>query len=116
MFNDLQGKESARIATVYRQSAVNQGYLLNSKKLPRGEGFEITTQAWGTMRAAKGLFLSADAAAGVDTPHLEMPAAIQQLKAALQRVTDLATATTQAKADPAVGRGFFGFCRLAEDQ
>ncbi|MDR5766726.1 MULTISPECIES: type VI secretion system Vgr family protein [unclassified Caballeronia] len=101
VFNDLQGKESARIATVYRQSAVNQGYLLNSKKLPRGEGFEITTQAWGTMRAAKGLFLSADAAAGVDTPHLEMPAAIQQLKAALQRVTDLATATTQAKADPA---------------
>ncbi|SAL77766.1 Rhs element Vgr protein [Caballeronia peredens] len=30
-----------------------------------------------------------------------MPAAIAQLKAALQRVTELATATTQAKGDPA---------------
>jgi type VI secretion system secreted protein VgrG len=101
VFNDLQGKESARIATVYSQSSINQGYLLNSKKLPRGEGFEITSKSWGTMRAAKGLFLSADAAAGADTPHLEMPAAVAQLKVALQRVTDLAAATTQAKAEPA---------------
>jgi type VI secretion system secreted protein VgrG len=101
VFNDLQGKESARIATVYSQSAFNQGYLLNSKKLPRGEGFEITSKSWGTMRAAKGLFFSADAAAGADTPHLDMPAAVAQLKAALQRVTDLATATTQAGAEPA---------------
>ncbi|WP_328809460.1 DUF2345 domain-containing protein [Paraburkholderia hiiakae] len=101
VFNDLQGKESARIATVYNQTAMNQGYLLNSKKLKRGEGYEITTQGWGTTRAAKGLFLSADAAAGADTPHLEMPAAVAQLKVALQRVTDLAAATTQAGADPA---------------
>ncbi|MGF6371946.1 type VI secretion system secreted protein VgrG [Paraburkholderia sp. RAU6.4a] len=101
VFNDLQGKESARLATVYSQTAFNQGYLLNSKKLARGEGFEATTKSWGTARAAKGLFLSADAAAGPDTPHLDMPAAVAQLKAALQRVTDLATATTQAGADPA---------------
>jgi type VI secretion system secreted protein VgrG len=101
VFNDLRGKESARIATVYSQAAFNQGYLLNSKKLPRGEGFEITTKGWGTVRAAKGLFLTADAAAGADTPHLEMPAAIAQLKAALQRVTDLAMATRQAGADAA---------------
>ncbi|MBB5406189.1 type VI secretion system secreted protein VgrG [Paraburkholderia sp. HC6.4b] len=101
VFNDLQGKESARIATVYSQTAFNQGYLLDSKKLPRGEGFEATTKSWGTMRAAKGLFLSADAPAGADTQHLDMPTAVAQLKAALQRVTDLATATTQAGADPA---------------
>ncbi|WP_233834688.1 type VI secretion system Vgr family protein [Paraburkholderia sp. ZP32-5] len=101
VFNDLQKKESARIATVYSQSAINLGYLLNSKKLQRGEGFEISTQAWGTMRAPKGLFLSADAAAGADTPHLEMAAAVAQLKTALQRVTELAAATKQAAAEPA---------------
>jgi len=101
VFNDLQGKESARLATVHSQTAFNQGYLLNSRKLARGEGFEITTRSWGTTRAAKGLFLSADEAAGPDTPHLEMPAAVAQLKAALQRVTDLAAATTRAKVDPA---------------
>jgi type VI secretion system secreted protein VgrG len=101
VFNDLKDKESARLATVYSQTAFNQGYLLNGKKLARGEGFEATTKSWGTMRAAKGLFFTADAAAGPDTPHLEMPAAVAQLKAALQRVTDLAAATTQAGADPA---------------
>ncbi|MCP3723466.1 type VI secretion system tip protein VgrG [Paraburkholderia sp. CNPSo 3272] len=101
VFNDLQGKESARIATVNSQSAFNQGYLLNSRKLSRGNGFEATTQGWGAVRAAKGLFFTADAAAGTDTPHLEMPAAVAQLKAALQRVTDLAAATTQAGGDPA---------------
>jgi type VI secretion system secreted protein VgrG len=101
VFNDLRDKESARIATVHGQSALNLGYLLDHKKLPRGEGFEMTTQAWGTLRAAKGLFLSTDAAAGADTPHLDMPAAVAQLKAALQRVTELAAATTQAGAEPA---------------
>jgi type VI secretion system secreted protein VgrG len=101
VFNDLQGKESARIATVHQQTAMNQGWLLDSRKQPRGEGFEITTRAWGTVHAPKGLFLTADAAAGADSPHLDMPAAVAQLKAALQRVTDLAAATSQAKADPA---------------
>ncbi|WP_061954313.1 type VI secretion system Vgr family protein, partial [Cupriavidus pauculus] len=101
VFNDLKDKECARLATVYSQTAFNQGYLLNGKKLARGEGFEATTKSWGTMRAAKGLFFTADAAAGADTPHLEMPAAVAQLKAALQRVTDLAAATTRAGADPA---------------
>ncbi|MCG5071898.1 DUF2345 domain-containing protein [Paraburkholderia tagetis] len=101
VFNDLRGKESARIATVYSQTAFNQGYLLDSKHLPRGTGYEATTQAWATLRAAKGLFFSADAAAGPDTPHLEMPAAVAQLQAALRRVTDLAAATSQAGADPA---------------
>ncbi|WP_027797597.1 type VI secretion system tip protein VgrG, partial [Paraburkholderia acidipaludis] len=101
VFNDLRGKESARIATVYSQSVFNQGYLLDSRKLPRGNGFEATTQGWGAVRAAKGLFFSADAAAGADTKHLDMPAALALLKAALQRVTDLAAATSQAGADPA---------------
>ncbi|CAM2164225.1 type VI secretion system secreted protein VgrG [Paraburkholderia sacchari] len=101
VFNDLREKESARIATVYSQTAFNQGYLLDSKKLPRGTGYEATTQAWATFRAAKGLFFSADAAAGPDTPHLDMPAAVAQLQATLRRVTDLAAATSQAGADPA---------------
>ncbi|AYZ62348.1 type VI secretion system tip protein VgrG [Burkholderia multivorans] len=101
VFNDLREKESARIATVYGKSAMNLGHLLDSKKLKRGEGIDITTRAWGTMRAEKGLYFSADSAGGADTPHLDMPAAIQLLKAALQRVTELADATRQAKAEPA---------------
>lgn len=100
-FEDLKNHEGIRLATVFGQSSLNMGYLVDREKNKRGEGFELTTQHWGTVRAPKGLFFSADAAAGSETPHLDMPAAIAQLKAALQRVTDLAAATTQAKADPA---------------
>ncbi|CAB3764704.1 DUF2345 domain-containing protein [Paraburkholderia humisilvae] len=99
VFNDLQHKESARIATVDSQSAVNLGYLLNSKKLPRGQGFEITTQARGTMRAPKGLFLSADTAAGGDTPHLEMEAAMRQFEASHAEVASLREEARRATAE-----------------
>lgn len=99
VFNDLKGKESARIATVHSQSAINQGYLLDSRKLPRGEGTEITTEAWGTMRAAKGLFLTADAAAGADTPHLEMGAAMRQLEASQAEVASLRQQAQRATAE-----------------
>lgn len=99
VFNDLQGKESARIATVYSQTAFNQGYLLNSKKLLRGEGFEITTRSWGTARAAKGLFFSADEAADSDTPHLEMQTAVRQFEASQAEVASLREQAQRAAAE-----------------
>ncbi|HDR9176131.1 TPA: type VI secretion system tip protein VgrG [Burkholderia vietnamiensis] len=100
-FEDLKDHEGIRLATVFGQSSLNMGYLVDSEKNKRGEGFELTTKKWGTVRAPKGLFVSADAAGGSEMPHLDMPAAVAQLKAALQRVTDLAAATTQVKADSA---------------
>ncbi|KWN21177.1 type IV secretion protein Rhs [Burkholderia territorii] len=100
-FEDLKNHESIRLATVFGQSSLNMGYLVDREKNKRGEGFELTTQHWGTVRAPKGLFFSADEAGGSDTQHLDMPVAIAQLRAALQRVTDLAAATTETKADPA---------------
>ncbi|KVF66141.1 type VI secretion system Vgr family protein [Burkholderia vietnamiensis] len=100
-FEDLKDHEGIRLATVFGQSSLNMGYLVDSEKNKRGEGFELTTKKWGTVRAPKGLFVSADAAGGSEMLHLDMPAAVAQLKAALQRVTDLAAATTQVRGDPA---------------
>lgn len=100
-FEDLKNHEGIRLATVFGRSSLNLGYLVDREKNKRGEGFELTTQHWGTVRAPKGLFFSTDAAALSETPQLDMPAAIAQLKTALQRVTDLAAATARAKADPA---------------
>lgn len=100
-FEDLKDHEGIRLATVFGQSSLNMGYLVDSEKNKRGEGFELTTKKWGTVRAPKGLFVSADAAGGSEMLHLDMPAAVAQLKAALQRVTDLAAETTQVKADSA---------------
>ncbi|WP_126225531.1 type VI secretion system Vgr family protein [Burkholderia ambifaria] len=99
-FEDLKEHEGIRLATVFGKTALNMGYLVNSDKKKRGDGFELTTQAWGTLRAPKGLFWSADPCMP-NAPHLEMQAAITELRTALQRVTALVDATVQAKAQPA---------------
>lgn len=100
-FEDLKDHESIRLATIFGKTSVNLGYLVDSEKRKRGEGFEIATQASGTLRAPKGLFFSADAFSNPNAPHLEMQAAIRELQTALQRVTALVNATAQAKAEPA---------------
>ncbi|KVE77822.1 type VI secretion system Vgr family protein [Burkholderia vietnamiensis] len=99
-FEDLKDHEGIRLATVFGQSSLNMGYLVDREKNKRGEGFELTTLGWGVVRAAKGLFVSADPV-NRTAPHLEMQVAIKQLQAAIQRVTALANATAQANATPA---------------
>ncbi|MGU7770652.1 type VI secretion system Vgr family protein [Burkholderia sp. MR1-5-21] len=99
-FEDLKDHEGVKIASVFAKSSVSLGYLVDGEKRKRGEGIELGTQAWGTMRAPKGLFVSADPW-NPNAPHLEMQAAIKELQSALQRVTSLVNATTQAKAMPA---------------
>ncbi|KDB10631.1 Rhs element Vgr protein [Burkholderia sp. lig30] len=100
-FEDLKGHEGAKLASVFAKSSVSLGYLVDSEKRKRGEGFEVATQGWGTVRATKGLFVSADSFANPDAPHLDMQAAIKELQTALQRVTALVNATAQANATPA---------------
>ncbi|MCO1351388.1 type VI secretion system tip protein VgrG [Burkholderia vietnamiensis] len=99
-FEDLKDHEGIRLATVFGQSSLNMGYLVDREKNKRGEGYELTTQGWGVVRAAKGLFWSADPV-NRTAPHLEMQVAIKQLQAAIQRVTALANATGQARATSA---------------
>ncbi|WP_416052951.1 type VI secretion system Vgr family protein [Cupriavidus basilensis] len=100
-FEDLKGREGAKVATVHMKSSVSLGYLVDSQKQKRGEGFEISTQGWGTVLGAKGLLLSADGLSSPNAPQLEMQAALQELQSALSRVTALVDTTTQAKAVPA---------------
>jgi type VI secretion system secreted protein VgrG len=100
-FEDLKDHEGVKVATVYMKSSVSLGYLVDNQKRKRGEGFEISTQGWGTVHAAKGLMLSADGLSNPNAPQLEMQAALRELQSALQRVTALVEATTQAKATPA---------------
>ncbi len=100
-FEDMKGREGAKVATVYMKTSVSLGFLVDSGRRERGHGFEINTQGWGTMHAPKGLFISADALSSPNAPQLEMEAALRELQTALQRVTSLVDATTQAKAAPA---------------
>jgi type VI secretion system secreted protein VgrG len=100
-FDDMKGRESAKLATVSMKTSMSLGFLVDSGKKERGHGFEINTQGWGTLHAPKGMIVSADALSSPNAPQLEMHAALGELQAALQRVTELARATTRAKAAPA---------------
>ncbi len=100
-FEDLKDREGVKVATVHMKSSVSLGYLVDRQKRKRGEGVEIVTQGWATVHGAKGLMLSADGLSNPDAPQLEMQAALRELQSALQRVTALVEATTQAQATPA---------------
>ena len=99
---DRKGREGFKAATVFLKTSFSGGYLVDSEKRKRGEGFEINTQGWGTMHAPKGLFFSADALSSPNAPHLEMQAALTQLQAALaetQSLRDLAQRATAELTD-----------------
>ena len=100
-FEDLKGHEGVKVATVHMKSSVSLGYLVDSQKRKRGEGLEFSTGGWATMRGANGLMLSADGLSNANAPQLEMAAAIRELRSALQRVTALVEATSQAQGTPA---------------
>ncbi|MEJ8798388.1 type VI secretion system tip protein VgrG [Trinickia caryophylli] len=96
---DRKGQEGGKFATVYMKSSVSLGYLVDSQKHKRGEGFEVATQGWGTLRASKGLFFSADPFSNPDAPHLEMQAALTQLRAALAEAESMRTVARRATAE-----------------
>lgn len=97
-FEDMKDHEGVKIGSVFAKSSVSMGYLVDSEKKKRGEGIELNTQGWTTLHGAKGVMLSADALSSPNAPQLEMKAALRELQSALQRVTSLANATTQAHA------------------
>ncbi len=54
----------------------------------RGEGFELRTDQWGAIRAAKGLFVGTDAQMNAEGKQLEIEIAIKRLEKALADVKD----------------------------
>ena len=66
VLDDTQGQIQAQLSSDHGLSQLNLGYLtrvnhLEGRKDFRGEGFELRTDDWGVVRAAKGLYISTDA-------------------------------------------------------
>ncbi|MFL9927651.1 type VI secretion system tip protein VgrG, partial [Herbaspirillum lusitanum] len=95
---DWQGQEHIKLATEHGKSQLNLGHLVNASKEPRGEGLELRTDGWGSVRAGKGLLLSADAQPKALGKQLDMREANAQLNAALNLSQALADATKAAQA------------------
>ncbi|QHM74704.1 Actin cross-linking toxin VgrG1 [Mixta theicola] len=93
--DDSRGQEHIKISTEYGgKSQLNLGHLVDSERQQRGEGFELRTDAWGAIRAQKGIFISADGQAQAQGPVREMTPAISLLKGAVNQITEWGSITT----------------------
>ncbi|WP_436909996.1 type VI secretion system Vgr family protein [Enterobacter kobei] len=98
--DDERGKEHIKVSTEYGgKSQLNLGHLVDAEKQPRGEGFELRTDSWGTIRAQKGIFISADGQAKAQGLQREMQAALKELDAAREVTSGLRHAAQAAQAE-----------------
>ena len=95
---DKRQEEHIKLATEYGKTQLNLGHLVNSQREKRGAGFELRTDEHGAIRAAKGLFLTADAQARAQGPVLEMAPAINQINQANSQMQALNSAAEAAGA------------------
>ncbi|MFJ2989208.1 type VI secretion system Vgr family protein [Collimonas sp. NPDC087041] len=98
---DWEGQEHIKLATEHDKSQLNLGHLVDAKKQKRGEGLELRTDGWGSVRAGNGLFLSADAQPKANGQQLDMQAATERLTQALAHTQALADIAKAAKANEA---------------
>ncbi|MBA7913636.1 type VI secretion system tip protein VgrG [Enterobacter roggenkampii] len=95
---DRRGEEHIKLATEYGKTQLNSGHLVDSQGQRRGTGSELRTDEWGTIRAGKGLFVSADAQAKAQGDALDRDAALKEIDRLNQQLQQLEIAAEQAQA------------------
>lgn len=96
---DKRGEEHIKLSTEYGgKTQLNLGHNVDVKRVLRGEGAELRTDDWVSIRGGKGVFISADEQPQAQEQMLEMDDAIRQLEQALTLARSMAKAATSAKA------------------
>ncbi len=96
---DWRGQEGIKLSTEYgSKSQLNLGYLVDSRKKKRGDGFELRTSGHGAIRGGKGLHLTAYDQPRASGQQLDMQQTIAQLESALQVARALANSAKSANA------------------
>lgn len=100
--DDTRGKEHIKVSTEYGgKSQLNLGHLVDSEKKQRGEGFELRTDAWGAIRAQKGIFITADGQPKAQGQVREMSPASSLLSNAREQMQAISSDAQTATANPA---------------
>ena len=97
---DKQGQEHIKLATDYQKSQLNLGHIVNQTREKRGdngEGFELRTDGWGSIRSNKGLLLTSYGQHGAQGNVLNMDETIAQLEQALALAKSLNKAANIAQ-------------------
>ncbi|ETS30715.1 type IV secretion protein Rhs [Photorhabdus temperata] len=102
--DDERGKEHIKLSTEYGgKSQLNLGHLVDGQRPhpnQRGEGFELRTDDWGSIRAGKGLLLSTHAQPKASGKQLDMDEIKRQLADALSLAESLSDLLQTAQIDP----------------
>jgi type VI secretion system secreted protein VgrG len=96
VMDDTPGQLRQSVASSHVASQLNIGYLVrqdgNMRGMYRGTGFELATDAWSTLRAKRGLFVSTTQRAGAASSQLDTQEAQDKLSAAGQLASALSDA------------------------
>ncbi|WP_241199766.1 type VI secretion system Vgr family protein [Erwinia billingiae] len=96
---DKRGEEHIKLSTEYGgKTQLNLGHNVNAERVLRGEGAELRTNDWVSVRGGKGVMLTADAQPDVGSKMLEMDRAVEQLEQALTLARSLQAAAKGAQA------------------
>ncbi len=96
---DKRGEEHIKLSTEYGgKTQLNLGHNVNASRVLRGEGAELRTNDWVSVRGGKGILFTADAQPDVGSKMLEMDRAVEQLEQALTQARSLQVAAKGAKA------------------
>ncbi len=86
VIDDTPGQLRTRLQTSLADSRLELGYLIEHgdtrRGALRGQGFELATQGWGNVHAAKGLLISTTARSNGASTVLDSNEAVAQLKGA----------------------------------
>ncbi|WP_242673432.1 type VI secretion system Vgr family protein, partial [Enterobacter wuhouensis] len=102
---DRRGEEHIKLATEYGKTQLNGGHLVDSQGQRRGQGTELRTDERGTIRAGKGLFVSADAQVKARGEALDRDAALKEIDRLNQQLQQLEMAAEQAQAKKSLTEG-----------
>ncbi|WP_411178736.1 type VI secretion system Vgr family protein [Klebsiella variicola] len=95
---DKRGEEHIKLATEYGKTQLNTGHLVDAQGQRRGQGIELRTDEWGTIRAGKGLFVSADTQPKAQGEALDRNAALKEIDRLNQQLQQLQMAAEQVLA------------------
>lgn len=102
-FDDTTGQISTQLQSSHAATQLNLGNLSHPKiqetSNGRGEGFELRTDAWGAVRAGKGMLISTYAQEQAIADHLEAQSVKQQLQASQGNVKALSEVAKNQQTD-----------------
>lgn len=97
---DKRGEEHIKLSTEYGgKTQLNLGHNVNAQRKLRGEGAELRTDKWVSIRGGAGVFITADPQQSARGMMLDMSAALSQLRQAQNLAESLSSAAEIAKAE-----------------